>query len=163
MTTLLRVVSRLRRCVRSFPEDVRPQLTDAATPADVDLLVAVLGHSLPPDFAAFLNCHDELFAMDFRCGLCVGGAFELTKSIQRADLPRSLTWGNSTVVVFPVAKDGCGRAFLLSHQGDRVWRYDPSTLQALPVATDFTHFLNLVLADFLHCVVYDRNWQYLLA
>jgi hypothetical protein len=154
-------LARLRELALAIPRpgcdwEEQPRFEPPAFLEAIDALERAAGFPLPTDLRIFFAHTDAVIGLSVHNGYWLGGIEQLSRSITRGDLPRSL-YGELAV---PIATDGGGNAFLLSETG-RIWRWDHETTHVSAVAPSFGVFLDLVAADWAAYIAKMPGWRFL--
>ena len=155
------LISRLHELANEFSTGERPTFHQGASSDDISALRAIAAAEVPEDFTYFLSQCDSIVAMDIWNGYWIGGVERLLRIIAGKDFPSEVSERNNPVSVIPVATDGGGNAFLLSLNGDKVWKWNHETGDAILVANGFSSFLARIAEDWEHFLSDDRTWRYL--
>jgi hypothetical protein len=154
-------LSRLHELAGHFSSEERPEFHPGASPDAISALQAVVRSQLPEEFTYFLGQCDSIIAMDVWNGYWIGGVEGLLRSIARKDFPSVVSESNNPVAVFPAATDGGGNGFLLSSNGDAIWKWNHETGDTTLVASGFSSFLERIADDWKHYLSGDQAWRYL--
>jgi len=161
MQSIDALLSRLHELAEEFSIAEQPAFHQGVSADAIFALERAVMAQIPKDFSYFLRNCDAIVAMGVWNGYWIGGSEVLLRSITRKDFPSEVCEENNTTAVVPVATDGGGNAFLLSLDGDKVWKWNHETGNSTLVAHGFSSFLARIVEDWEHFLADDRAWRYL--